>query len=169
LDALGEHTFDKDRDITYPPMKCFNNKDLEKRCGYKDALSVIYGVRATGELNGEIAITFKTAIENKSLKMLVNEREAEDYLTQHKRFKELDASEQSKLLTPYLQTTLMQNEIVTLKAELAPGGKYIKLVETGRSRKDRYSSCSYGLYFIKTELERDLKKPKKKGSFISLW
>lgn len=169
LDALGEHTFDKDRDVTYPPMKCFNSKDLEKRCGYKDALPVIFGIRATGELNGEIAITFKTAIENKSLKMLVNEREAEDYLTQHRKFKELDASHQVKLLNPYLQTTLMQNEIVTLKAELASNGKYIKLIETGRSRKDRYSSCSYGLYFIKTELERELKKPKKKGNFIALW
>lgn len=170
LDALGEYTTDKDRDITYDPMKCFNNKELAERCGYKDALSVIYGFRGNSELNSEMAVTLKSSIENKTLKFLVNEREAEEYLIKHKDFKKLDSDpeKQARLLLPYVQTTLMQNEIVTLKAELSQG-KYIKLVESGRGRKDRYSSLGMGVLLIKKELEKELKKPKRASYLPCLW
>ena len=59
----------------------------------------------------------------------------------------------------------MQNEIIELEMDVT--GKYLKLKEKGNMRKDRYSSVSYGIYFIKKEQEPKLKK-KSKGKFLFL-
>lgn len=166
LDELGEITFDKERNITYPAMKCFNETDLSERCGYKDALPVIYGFRGNARLNHDMATMLKTSLHNKTLQFLVTDTEGEDYLVSNKRFKVKSPEEQSKLMLPYLQTSATQNEIIKLEAMLKDG--YIKVYETGRNRKDRYVSLGMGNYFIKQK-ERELKKPKKKGGFIALW
>lgn len=167
LDALGEYTFDKDRDITYPPMKCFNEKDLEERCGYKEALPVIYGFRGSAKLNSDMATMLKASLQHKAIRLLVGEIEAEDYLVMHKKFKKLSPDEQAELLLPYVQVTLMQNEIIGLEASVGDSG-YLKITETGRSRKDRYTSLAMGNYFIRQK-QLELRKPKRSAYLPCLW
>ncbi len=166
LDALGEYTYDEERDIKYPPMCCFNKEDKRERCGYKEALPIIYGIVANEEINNDIAVTLKASLTNHTLRFLVNEFEGEDWLNENKNFQILDASEKVRLMYPYVQTTLTQMEIVKLQTELTRKG--IKLVEFGSNRKDRYSALAYMNHFIR-EQEKKLRKPKSKGNFLSLW
>lgn len=168
LDALGEYTEDRDRDITYEPLKCFNNKELADRCGYKNAKPLIFGYRGTAESNSEMAVLLRTSLENKSLNFLVNEREAEEYLIKHRDYKKLSPQKQANLLMPYVNTTLMQNEVCALESEIVQG-KYIKVKEVGRNTKDRYSSLAMGVYVVKKEFENKLKKPKRSGDLPMLW
>lgn len=166
LDALGEYTYDENRDIKYPPMCCFNKDDKKERCGYKEAIPCIYGIVANEEINNDIAVTLKASLNNHTLKFLVNEFEGEDWLNENKDFLMLDANEKVRFMYPYVQTTLTQMEIVKLQTEITRKG--IKLVEFGSNRKDRYSALAYMNLFIR-EQENKLKKPKTGGQFISLW
>lgn len=166
LDALGEYTFDTERDIKYPPMCCFNKEDKKERCGYREAMPCIYGIVANEEINNAIAVTLKASLNNHTLKFLVNEFEGEDWLNENKNFQLLEASEKVRLMYPYVQTTLTQMEIIKLQTEITRKG--IKLVEFGSNRKDRYSALAYMNLFIR-EKEKELKKPKNRGNFIDLW
>lgn len=166
LDALGEYTFDTERDIKYPPMCCFNKEDKKERCGYREAIPCIYGIVANEEINNAIAVTLKASLNNHTLKFLVNEFEGEDWLNENKNFQMLEVSEKVRLMYPYVQTTLTQMEIIKLQTEITRKG--IKLVEFGSNRKDRYSALAYMNLFIR-EKENELKKPKNRGNFIDLW
>lgn len=166
LDLLGNFTYDEQRDIKYPPFKSMNYKEDAERCSYKEARPIIYSIKGTDILNAEIAFTFKASLENHTTQFLINEIEAEDYLVEHQNYLFKNEEEKVRLIMPYIQTTLMQNEIIELEMDVT--GKYLKLKEKSNMRKDRYSSVSYGIYFIKKEQEPKLKK-KKGGSFISLW
>ena len=166
LDALGEYTFDTERDIKYPPMCCFNKEDKKERCGYREAIPCIYGIVANEEINNAIAVTLKASLNNHTLKFLVNEFEGEDWLNENKNFQMLEASEKVRWMYPYVQTTLTQMEIIKLQTEITRKG--IKLVEFGSNRKDRYSALAYMNLFIR-EKENELKKPKNRGNFIDLW
>ena len=166
LDALGEYTFDTERDIKYPPMCCFNKEDKKERCGYREAIPCIYGIVANEEINNAIAVTLKASLNNHTLKFLVNEFEGEDWLNENKNFQMLEVSEKVRWMYPYVQTTLTQMEIIKLQTEITRKG--IKLVEFGSNRKDRYSALAYMNLFIR-EKENELKKPKNRGNFIDLW
>ena len=165
LDLLGNPTYDEQRDIKYPPFKSMNCKEDAERCSYNEARPIIYSIKGTDVLNAEIAFTFKASLENHTTQFLINEIEAEDYLIEHQDFLLKNEEEKTRLIMPYIQTTLMQNEIIELEMDVT--GKYLKLKEKGNMRKDRYSSVSYGIYFIKKEQEPKLKK-KSKGKFLFL-
>lgn len=167
LDELGNYTYDEERDIKYPPYKCINNRDYEERCGYKEAIPCLYAINATDALNSEIHSTFKASLENHSTQFLVNELQGEDFLIDHMDYDKIkDENRKADLLMPYIQASLMQNEIIELEVSISPRG-YIKLSERSGNRKDRYSSVSYGIYYIKQQ-ENKLKK-KKKSRLKPLW
>lgn len=166
LDALGEYTYDEERDIKYPPMCCFNKEDKRLRCGYKEAIPCIYGIVANEEINNDIAVTLKASLNNHTLRFLVNEFEGEDWLNENKNFQMLDATDKVRFMYPYVQTTLIQMEVIKLRTEFTRKG--IKLVEKGTNRKDRYSALAYLNLFIR-EQENKLKKPKNKNNFFSAW
>jgi hypothetical protein len=165
-DLMCEYTYDEERDIKYPPMKCFNLKDKEERCGFKEAIPCIYGIVANEQLNNEIAVTLKASFQNHTLKLLVNEFEAEDFLSDHYNYYSKSNEEKVQLMYPYLQCTLIQTEIIKLRTEITRYG--IKLVEFGTNTKDRFSALAYLNMFIR-EQENKLRKPKRGGKFLSLW
>lgn len=153
-DSLCRILFDRDRDKEYPSWTCLNDDEkMKDRSNDPNALPVIYSVKASSEFNHKIATNLKTCFEKKKIKLLVSEIEAKDYLIEHKDYIKKEYEEQNKLLAPYIQTTLLINEIVNLEAEFKNG--YIKLSEVGRARKDRYSSLAYTNYFASI-LEKDL-------------
>lgn len=162
LDELSEYTIDSERGITYPPLKAMNEDKYMERCGYSEAQKCIYCVYASSKFNHEIATTLKTAFHNKTIKMLKSQIEAEDFIDGYIK---MSPEEQARMLLPFINTSLMQDEIISLEYEVRDG--YIKIYETSGHRKDRYSSLAYGNYFIRQQ-EKKLKKKKKSG-LTSLW
>ena len=59
---------------------------------------------------------------------------------------------------PFYQATALINEMINLDYEYVDGK--IKVKETGRMRKDRYSALAYG-YYVSCLLERELRNSKR--------
>lgn len=150
-DQLTEHKTDSIRGTEYPPLSCMNDERLAERCVYPGAPKVIYSVRASTQLNSEIAANFKDTLRRGKLKLPVIEGETDDLLDTIKGYSDLPPEIRLMFRMPYIQTTLMVNEILNLEAEISDAG-VIKLKESGSARKDRYSSISYLNYFA-SELE----------------
>ena len=62
--------------------------------------------------------------------------------------------EQVKFVQPYVQTSLLVQEMVGLE-KVDTNNSLIKLKELSTKRKDRYSSIGYGVYIAKL-LEKEL-------------
>ena len=71
---------------------------------------------------------------------------------------------QAEFELPFLETQFMINECAELQYEKMPQTGIIKIYEQGAKRKDRYTSCSYGSYFI-DKLELDLLSAIPKADF----
>ena len=158
--------YDEDRDEEYSPMRAFNDERMGERAD-KSALPVIFSIKVVKlDVNHEIAMGLKDVFQRKKIKLLVNEIEGKDFLIEKQKLLKKSPEEQAYMIRPYAQTTAMINELINLESQIYNG--FVRIRERGRNRKDRYSSISYGCYLAKI-LERDLKKTKKRTSFISLW
>ncbi len=162
LYALQKVLYDEERGVEYPPLKCMNNKDYAKVCQDPNAKECIFAINATQALNSDIAIAFrKNLIENK-IDFLVNLNTAkESVLSSYKEYSDINEStNQTMFEMPFIQTQLMISECADLQYEKMPQTGLIKIHEQGSNRKDRYTSCSYGSYFLdQLELDLQSKKP----------
>lgn len=156
LYALQKILYDTERGVEYEPLKCMNNDDYAKVCSDPNAKPCIYAINATQTLNSDIAIAFrKNLIENK-IDFLVNYNTAkETILPNNKEYLQaIDVDDQINFEKPFLETQAMIGECAELQYEKMPQTGIIKIQEKGKNRKDRYTSCSYGSYFI-DQLELD--------------
>lgn len=168
FDQLVQPLFDKERNIEYEAWDCMNDSTMSERCMVQNAPKVIYSVKGNAQFNSECAVTLRDNLRRGKFKILVDDREGREYLLNLKGFVELPIEEQVKLEMPYKQTSALVNEMVNLEHEIKNNN--IRIYETKGRRKDRYSSVSYGNYFI-NELERENFKKKEEtdwGAF-ALW
>lgn len=154
-DQLTTPQIDNARGTEYEPLNCINDPRMQERCMYPDAPKIIYSIRATPQMNSEIAVTFKDAFKRGKIKLLVPENEATEFLNSHKSYQKLPEEIKLSFRFPYMQTTLLVNEMMNLESERTDSG-LIKLKES-TGRKDRFSSASYGNY-IASQLEREFLK-----------
>jgi Helicase len=157
-DQLTESQFDSERGREYEPMSCINDDRLAERCVYPNAPKVVYSIRATPQMNSEIAVSFKDALRRNKIKLLISENESEEFLQKIKGFDKFSEELKLKLRMPYIQTSFLINEMMNLEGEITDSG-LVKLKEIGSNRKDRYSSLSY-LNHIASDIERKAKKKK---------
>lgn len=157
FDYLAEDILDKDRLITYPGLSCMNNDDMASRCNNPNAKKVIYVVKANAEFNSQCAVYLNDDFKMGKIHLLLNCDDGERALNSLKTYRDLSPYIQAKLMLPYFNTHALIDEMVNLEREI--NNNTIKLKELSGKRKDRYSSLSYGNYFIKT-LERNLTKQK---------
>jgi len=112
---------------------------------------------ASAKLNSEIAVDFRDKLQRGLINFLVNENDAESYLTKNN--KEYSNSKDINLRVwytlPYIEIELLANETINLEYSVVSGN--IKLETSGTARKDRYTSCSYG-NFVASLLELDFLK-----------
>jgi hypothetical protein len=157
LYTLQKVLYDEERGIEYSPLKCMNNDDYSKLCPDPNAKACIFAINATQVLNSDIAVAFrKNLLENK-IDFLINYNTAKDeILNENKDYvSSVDVDEQIQFEKPFLETQVMISECAELQYEKMPQTGIIKIYEQGSNRKDRYTSCSYGSYFL-DKLELDL-------------
>ena len=160
FDFLVRDLVDIDTGEIYPALTCKNDETMASKYqgSSKDPVKAIYSIKATAEMNSICATQLKDNIARKKTRFLIDEREADDLLKTYRGFNNLSQDVKAELLMPYIQTTLMINEIVNLEYEVI--GNRIKIYETGTNRKDRYSALAYANY-IASELERGVSKKRK--------
>src|SRR5690606_34278075 len=116
--------------VEYPAWYSMNEKDDPKLAGYHmedEFEEIIYTVSASEEFNHDIALDLKDKIVNKRIAFLITKNDIREYFAGESWYEKLTPEDQVELLKPYLQTTLLENEMVLLERIEHP--KYIKLKE----------------------------------------
>lgn len=152
VDALMGDLYDANSGFTYGALSCCNNPEIASRCAVSNAPRVIWSVLGTSEFNSQCALGLREAIKQKSVRLLISEFDAEDALQEIKGYMDLNAGDALNVKLPYIQTSLLINELINLEYETK--NNVIKVKEKTGMRKDRYSSLSYNIYVAK-QIERE--------------
>lgn len=149
--------YDEERGIEYAPLKCMNNDTYADAVKNPNAKEVIYAINATAQMNSDIAYSYRRGLMENRINLLINYSIAkEELLSENKDYvNEMDLDAQMEYEEPFIETQAMITECAELLYEKSPQTGAIKVFEQGSNRKDRYSSCSYGNYFL-DQLELDL-------------
>lgn len=149
---VGTPLWDKESGVEYQPLACINNEEMNDRCLYPNNPKVIWAIKGSAQMNSDMAICLRNAIENRKLRLLVHENEGQDYLTELNDYDNLHADMIGRLRNPYTQTSLAVYEMLSLEAEHKDDGK-IKVKEQSGKRKDRYSAIAM-VNYVANELAR---------------
>lgn len=174
FERLAVITKDEERGVEYDAFTVYEHKSLSKNLIEElkektlaiNAKPIIYPIMAGAKDNNDIAVNFRDNLQRGMCSFLVDENDGEDYL--QKKNKDFSQSQDINLIVwylhPYKQFSEMINETINL--EYSMSGGYIKLETVGTARRDRYTSCSYGGFFISL-LEQDLLKEKNDDTDLS--
>lgn len=160
-DSLVADLYDKDRGVLYEPLSCINDERMAARSKDPSANKVIYSIKATQQMNSDMAVLLRDCMKRGKIRFLGHEDEGNQRLEIMKGFDRLTPEEQFLLEAPYYQTSSLINEMVNLDYEVVNGK--IRVQEASGARKDRYSSVAYANY-IASEIERDMIK-QNRGDF----
>lgn len=165
FERLANITKDEERGIEYEAFTVFEHKSLNKKVIDElqektlalNAKPIIFPILADARLNNDIAVDFRDKLQRNMCKFLINDNDAESYLSRYNKeyANSTDINLNNWFIRPYLETSLLIIESVNLEYSFSNG--LIKLDTVGTARKDRYTSCSYGNFFISL-LESELLK-----------
>ncbi len=149
-DCLASDIVDQESGEIYPALSCYNDQTMAERCTVPGAPKVIWSIKATAQLNSDCAVLLRDGFRNGRIRLLLDEYEGEDQLTALRGYTGLNPPERLQLQMPYINTTLLIDELVHLQHDEASGK--IKIYEKAGRRKDRYSSLAYN-YYVATQME----------------
>lgn len=150
-DALANELPDPDTGEVYPAISCCNNEDFAERCVDQNARKVIWAINGSSRFNSECALLLREGFLSGRIRLPINEFDAQERIMSLKGVPSLDIAERTEILLPYINTSLLVNELIKLEHENKGG--VLRLFETSTSRKDRYSSLSYNFY-VASQIER---------------
>lgn len=154
-DALVRDLVDPDTGEIYPALSCCNSQEMADRCAVKSADKVIWAIKGNPTLNSECAVLLREGFRSGKIRLLVTEYDAETLFMEIKGYSSLTSMDKTRLLMPYVHTTLLIDELVKLQHEEASGR--VRVFERSGMRKDRYSSLSYN-YYVATQLETKIER-----------
>lgn len=180
-DELARDIVDSESGEIYPALSCINDDAMAARCTVVGADKVIWAVKASSRFNSDAAYQLREGLRSGRIRLLQHENEAQSMFEENvKGFNKLLPAEKLKMLLPYINTSLLVDELVNLQYEEKSG--QIRLYEKSGKRKDRYSSLAYNFYVaqqletkinrranssIKTEDSFIIKAPNTKGKVVS--
>lgn len=160
-DAIIQDMVDCETGELYPALSCCNDKVMAERCKIDNAPKVIWSIKASAQFNNDICLLLRSGFKNGKINLLVSEFEAEELLKENiKNYTRLIPYEQMMYKMPFIQTTLLVYELISLESETK--GTNIKIIEKSGKRKDRYSSLAYN-YWVMCQLERENLRGRRKG------
>lgn len=154
-DALASDISDVESGEIYPALSCCNNPDMAARCTSRNAEKVIWAINGAARFNSDCAVMLREGFKSGKIRLLATEYDGEKALSSIKGYSNLHLSDQTELTLPYINTTLLINELINLQYEDSNG--LIKITEKSGMRKDRYSSLSYN-YWVACQLEKNIRK-----------
>lgn len=164
FDALARDIVDRDTGEIYPALSCCNDPVMAERCTVRGAEKAIWSIKANQVINSDAAVLLREGFKQGKIRLLATEYDAEGLFGDIKGYSSLSPSDKTMLSLPYINTTLLIDEMVKLKHEES-GGR-VKIYERSGARKDRYSSLSYN-YYVATQLESKMCRRKDTTSDIS--
>lgn len=152
LDYLTDFTEDEEYGKTYKPYGLVSiNADDNKGSIAQGSLPILHGIKAsTADLNNDIHNTFLGHIQTKSVRFLTTPMEAEQNMKG--KLKKMTPEKEVELLQHFYQMDSLSQEMMSLEIEMKGHNIALKPV-TSSKRKDRFSSCEYGIWWITRYLE----------------
>ena len=148
-----------DEDGTPLPPYGFINDDEYKKVQPKDAICILYGIKANGPLNSQIHGNAYSRLTGGKVRFLIKEQEAKSELLATKAGQKMTTEQRVKRLMPHEMTTKLFEEMANLRLRRAGASLDIVLEQiNSRYPKDKYSAFAYGLWRI-NELEIEEYKP----------
>lgn len=154
-DCLMRDISDPDTGEIYPAISCCNNQEMASRCTVSGAEKVIWAIKAGAQFNSDCAFLLREGFRSGRIRLLSTELDADEALSELKGFNMLTPQERMDYRMPYVQTTLLIDELIHLQHEETNGK--VRIYEKAGMRKDRYSSLAYN-YYVAIQLEKKMNK-----------
>ena len=149
----------------YEPLG-FKNDDDFLKVQPKDAICILYGIKANGPLNSKIHGNAYTRINGGLVRFLIKEQEAKNALLSTKVGQKMTVTQRVQRLMPHEMTTKLFEEMANLRLRRTGASLDIVLEQINpRYPKDKYSAFAYGLWRIK-ELEEEQNKRRRRRSTL---
>lgn len=146
-DELAKHYYNELEDEWYPPLIDMNDPVAMKNREVTGGVPIIYGFRATPEINHRCGYAIKNFTEKRWLHLYAQNAGDDEHMKTGKDF----TVEEEKLLE---ETKATQEEVMLMETNGVYSG-FVKFICKGK-RKDRWSALGYGLYGIQLiKKERD--------------
>lgn len=149
----------------YYPAYGFNNDDDYLKIQPKDAVRILYGIKANGPLNSKIHGNAYTRINSGLVRFLIKEQEAKNALLSTKIGQKMTVMQRVQRLMPHEMTTKLFEEMANLRLKKTGASMDIVLEQINpRYPKDKYSAFAYGLWRIKEIEEEQAKRRRRRNS-----
>ena len=146
------------------PAYGFNNDDDYLKIQPKDAVRILYGIKANGPLNSKIHGNAYTRINSGLVRFLIKEQEAKNALLSTKTGQKMTVLQRVKRLMPHEMTTKLFEEMANLRLKKTGSNMDIVLEQINpRYPKDKYSAFAYGLWRIKEIEEEQAKRRRRRA------
>ena len=156
VDYLVKENADEVTGEIFPPFSVTNDSDYDK---YKTSksLPLLYNIKSTPANTTHIHVNCLSQISSDKVKFLTDEITSKAKLLSTKKGQKLTPEEVAKHLVPFILTTIMKEEMMNLKKK--PEGKGVQLERINtRMGKDKFSALEYGLWYIKSLEDKNIKK-----------
>lgn len=140
----------------YPSYGFFNNEDL-KKVQPKNAILILYCIKANSTLKSQIQSNTYNRISQGLCHFLIKEQDAKVALMATKIGQKMSMEDRVRRLMPHEMTTKLQEEMMNLRLKRTTGTDIVLEPINTRFPDDKYYSFAYGLWRIK-ELEEDRMK-----------
>ena len=166
VDALMADIYDPENGQTYNALGCINNNEIQKRCKARNAPKKIWVVMGTLEFNCQCALGLREEFRQGNIKLLGEEEDFDVDFSALSGFSKLSLEDKYRLKMPYIDTSLLIQELVNLETEIK--GNFIRVKEKSGMRKDRYSSLAYNIYVSKLIEKEYMTEEKNRESMSDL-
>ena len=147
------------------PAYGFVNDDDYLKIQPKDAVRILYGIKANGPLNSKIHGNAYARINGGLVRFLIKEQEAKNALLSTKQGQKMSVMQRVQRLMPHEMTTKLFEEMANLRLKKTGASADIVLEQINpRYPKDKYSAFAYGLWRIKEIEEEQAKRRRRRGS-----
>ena len=146
------------------PAYGFTNDDNYKKTQPRDAICILYGIKANGPLNSQIHGNAYSRLTGGKVRFLIKEQEAKSALLSTKAGQKMSTEQRVQRLMPHEMTTKLFEEMANLRLKRAGASLDIVLEQiNSRYPKDKYSAFAYGLWRIKELEEEEYKRNRRRG------
>jgi len=164
VDLLMADMYDESTGTVYAALSSVND-EIAERCLVKNAPRVIYPILATSDFNSRIALGLRESVRQGEVQLLIGEDDFDEFNGDLAGYNKLSTEDRTRLKLPYINTTLLINELVSLQYEAKNG--LVRVKERSGMRKDRYSSLAYSVAISK-QIEKEWREDNSRKSISDL-
>lgn len=147
-DAMIRPTYDPSTGETFPAYG-FSNRDEYLELQPRDAATILYGIKATAQINSDMHSTLYAKIDTGKLDFLIPEKEAKTRLMATKVGQRMTPEKRNERLIPHELTSHLIEEMMNLKTKPAGANNMIAVeLINKRMLKDKFSALEMGVYKV---------------------